>query len=183
MKQLTIPAFFLLLAFVAQAQGFTKIDAHARSTPFPQKQDTKALAQALSVGCTTEKEKVRAFFVWIADNIKYDIKSFENRSDTDPKEQEEKQNPQHVLRAKKAVCAGYSNLLIALCKESGIKALRVDGITKNYRGTVSRAGHAWCLVRADGTWGLIDATWGAGDVDFDEGRYHEHFKENYFFSP
>lgn len=173
----------LFWAITTHAQDFSKIDAQARSTPFPKKQDTRALAQALSKDCSTEKEKVRAYFVWIADNIKYDIKSFENRTDIDPEERKARQLPQRVLQTKKAVCEGYSNLFVALCTETGIKALKVEGITKNYKGIVSRAGHAWCIVRADGVWGLIDATWGAGTVDLDEGKYYEKFKEIYFFSP
>lgn len=180
-KTTLFAVFACIVLAKGQAQDFAKVDAQARSTPFPKGQDTRALAQALSEGCATEKEKVRAYFVWIANNIKYDIKSFENRGSADPQEQQDKQLPQRVLRTKKAVCAGYSNLLLALCEASGIKALRADGITKDYRGTVSRAGHAWCLVRADGVWGFIDATWGAGDVDLDKGKYHEHFKEIYFF--
>lgn len=175
---------FALLFFSVKlsAQDFSNVDAQARTTPFSKNQDIQQLADALSEGLTTEKEKVRAIFVWIADNIKYDVKTFENRGEAKPEEMAAKQAPTRVLKSKKAVCAGYANLFCALCKATGIEAIQVSGIFKDSEGRVSRTGHAWNLVRADGQWALIDATWGAGDVDPDKGKYHERFKEEFFFT-
>jgi hypothetical protein len=175
---------FALLLFSVQfsAQDFSKVDAQARATPSPKNQDIQQLADALSKGCATEKEKARAIYVWIADKIRYDVKSFEKRDDSDPAKTIAKQVPAQVLKSKKAVCAGYSNLFCALCKAAGIEAIQVTGISKNPEGRVSKTGHAWNLVRADGQWALLDATWGAGDVDPDKGKYHERFKEEFFFA-
>lgn len=174
---------WLVFSANLSAQDFSKIDAQARATPFPKNQSIQQLADALSEGLTTEKEKVRAIFVWIADNIRYDIKSFENRKKLEPAEYAALQAPAQVLKNKKAVCAGYSNLFAALCSASGIEAMVVTGISKNHKDRISRSGHAWNLVRADGQWGLIDATWGAGEVDPDEGEYTAKFNELFFFTP
>ena len=177
--------YLLSLPFLstAQVQDFTTIDAHARTVKYKYGQDISTLANALTAGATSEKEKIRAFFVWITDNIKYDIKTFENRKDLAAEKTMAMQQPTQVLKSKKAVCAGYSSLLIALCEAVNIKALEVTGITKNHKGKVSSTAHAWCLVQAKGEWGLIDPTWGAGVVDLDEGKYTEVFKEVYFFTP
>ncbi len=179
--------FFCLAIFLfniqLSAQDFTKVDAQARATAFPKNQDIKGLAKTLGTGLTTEKEKVRAIYVWITANIRYDVKSFENRKELDPEEKDALQEPAIVLKRKSAVCAGYSSLFCALCEAAGIEALVVTGITKNHKGRVSRIGHAWNLARTDGQWVLIDATWGAGDVDLDEGKYTARFKDSYFCMP
>ncbi|MEZ4943095.1 MAG: transglutaminase domain-containing protein [Saprospiraceae bacterium] len=164
------------------AQDFSEVDARARKTPFPKKQNIDQLAASLTEGLRTEKEKVRAFYVWITANIRYDVKTFENKREIDPTEKDALQAPEQVLRRKMGVCAGYANLFQALCDASDIEAIRVTGIVKNHRGRIPRIGHAWNLVRADSQWGLIDATWGAGDVDTDAGKYTPRFKEDYFFA-
>jgi len=179
------PALGALLLFVSiglSAQNFSNADALARSTPFPKKQDLSGLAQALGKGLSTEKEKVRAFYVWIAANIEYDIKTFENRKEIEYEEWREMQAPQQVLKSKRAVCDGYSNLFVALCETSDIAAFKVSGQVKNSKGRVARVSHAWVLVRADEQWGLADPTWGAGDVDADEGKYIKRFKADLFFT-
>lgn len=182
-KRTCVPlAFIFVSAIGLSAQNFATADEQARATPFPKKQDLTVLAQALGKGLETEKEKVRAFYVWIAANIEYDIKTFENRKEIEQEEWLAMQAPQQVLRSKRAVCDGYSNLLVALCKSSHIAAFKVAGYVKNSKGRVAKASHAWVLVRADGHWGLVDPTWGAGDVDADEGKYTKRFKEDFFFT-
>ncbi len=180
----------LLIAILAcfllgegRAQDFTKVDAHARSISFTTRQDIRALAQTLSEGCKTEKETARAFFVWIANNIEYDVKTYTTKDEIELKERIAQQMPYRVLRSKKAVCEGYSNLFVALCEAVDIQALKVTGITKDDLGKVSPEGHAWCLVRADGDWDLIDPTWGAGEVDDVENKYYKNFEEEHFFTP
>ena len=78
MRYLSAFYLFFFICTSIDAQDFTAIDAHARSIGISKKQDVEAVVQALTVNCKTETEKVRSFYVWIADNIKYDIKTFEN---------------------------------------------------------------------------------------------------------
>lgn len=182
-KNLRLP--LLLLALIASVHAFyaqtdySTIDARAREVAFPKGQNTNRLATDLTANLKTEKEKVRAIFVWITDNIKYDIKTAMDE-DAEAETVIEKQIPVNVLKAKKAVCAGYANLFDALCAAACIASLRVNGLSKNNRGRVSRIGHAWNVVRTDGDWGLIDATWGAGGVDEDDRSFTPHFNEQFF---
>ncbi len=174
---------FILISFSSlSAQNYTAIDAHARNTKAPRSHKVEDLALSLSAPCKTEKERVRAFYVWIADNIRYDISTFQQRKEIDPEERQELQMPQQVIKRKKAICMGYTNLLNDLCKSVGIKTIFVSGMSKNATGRVSRTAHAWSLVLADGEWGLIDATWGSGNVDIEEEKYTEMFKEEYFWT-
>ena len=164
------------------AQDYTKIDAHARSVPPPKNQDIKALAIALTEGCKTEKEKARSFFVWMAENIHYDVKLLENTGSVSPAKRHDWQDAEQVLKREKGLCEGYTNLFNALCQSVGIQSVAVGGVSRNERGTVSGLGHAWNLIIADGQWGLIDPTWGAGFVDTDNGKYREHLNDEFFFA-
>ena len=170
--QIKVNLFIVLLVSLllteSLAQDYARVDGYAQSVPFPEKQNIPALAKALSHDCKTEKETVRAFFIWIAENIQYDIKGAQNKEGAGLQERVARQTPRRVLQSKKGVCAGYSNLLVALCEAAGIQAFKVDGFTKDHDGKVSPKGHAWCLVRTDGAWGLIDPTWGAGEVSGDK---------------
>lgn len=163
------------------AQTFDRIDAIARQTRAPKDHSVEKLAASLAANCQSEKEKARAFFVWMAENIRYDIKTFEKSDDLSHEKWSLRQEPEQVIKTEKAVCAGYTRLYNALCHAVGMEALEVDGITKDQRGRVRQGGHAWSLVRADGQWYLVDATWGAGDVDIEERKYIAHFKPQYFF--
>ena len=165
----------------AHAQIFDRIDAMARQTRAPKDHSVEKLAASLAADCQSEKEKARAFFVWMAEHIRYDIKTFEKSDDLSHEKWSLRQQPEQVLKTEKAVCAGYTRLYNALCHAVGMEALEVDGITKDQRGRVRQSGHAWSLVRADGQWYLVDATWGAGDVDIEERKYIANFKPQYFF--
>lgn len=166
---------------ILSAQDYSKIDERARRIPVPGNGDVEQLAKALTEGCTTEKEKARSFFVWVSEHIHYDIELRENKDEISREKRKQLQEPQQVLKRKKAVCEGYTQLYNALCASAGMKALLVGGTSKNEKGTVSRVGHAWSLVCADGEWGLVDATWGSGVVDADEGKYVEKLNDKYFF--
>ena len=163
---------------IAQAD-FSKVDAHARSIPFPGKHNVAQLAGNLTAGLKTEKEKARAIFVWIAENIRYDVKTAID-DDAAADAVIERQQATAVLKSKKAICEGYSNLFDALCAAAGLNAVQASGFSKNRQGEVGSSGHAWNLVRTDGVWGLVDVTWGAGWVDEGDWKFHREFNERHF---
>jgi hypothetical protein len=167
-------------ALPAPAQEYTAIDEYARS--IGNTKEVASLAAALTKACTTEKEKVRCFYVWIADNIRYDIKSY---LDTEiPAEQYmAMQKPEQVLKRKKAVCEGYAQLFKALCDASGIACFKINGTTKDLSGQISDRGHSWNIVRVDSIWGAVDVTWGAGSVDTETQKFKQVLDERYFLPP
>lgn len=163
------------------AQEYTALDAESRSIPFPDAEDVPMLAANLTDGLGTEKEKVRAIYVWLTDKIRYDVRTAFDE-DAEAEEVVAKQQPQVVLKSKKAVCEGYANLFCELCDAAGLKSIKVTGMVKNHHGRIPRIGHAWNLVRADSVWGLIDATWGAGNVDDEAGEFTPQFNPEFFFA-
>lgn len=172
---------FLFFSWAVFCQSFDKVDSYVRDLDKFSKKDlsTTVISARVVAPFTSETEKVRAIFIWVTDNIKYDIKALEvNPKDRDPNDQ----NPDVVLKRGKAVCEGYANLFQELCSKAGIQSLLATGNTKRPNGSIPWIGHAWNLVKADGKWHHIDATWGAGYINEKE-KYVEEFDEKYFFTP
>ncbi len=174
---------FSLLTFspLLSAQDFAEVDEKARQVAFPKNQNVAQLAADLTKGLSTEKEKARAIYVWLTEHISYDVRTAFDE-DAEAEEVVAKQKSRVVLKSKKAVCEGYANLFCDLCSAAGVKAFRAVGPVKNMYGRIPRSGHAWNLVRADGQWGLVDATWGAGNVDDEAQKFARQFNPDFFFA-
>lgn len=138
---------------------FFKIDEFARKTPKQYEKDVDALAKYLVSGGQTDIEKVRALFTWVATHINYDVDGFNSGNYGDL-------SVESVLASKKAVCAGYSNLLKALCLAAGFESEDIAGYAKGYGykegDKFTETDHAWNAVKVEGTWKLFDATWASG---------------------
>ncbi|MFP4090707.1 MAG: transglutaminase domain-containing protein [Cyclobacteriaceae bacterium] len=160
---------------------YDKIDAHARNAPDKLVTDLDKLTAYLIKPAANEREKVRAFYVWISQNISYDVDLFRRYRPGVSLQI----TPADVLKQKKAVCQGYSDLLKAMCEIAGIEARVIPGYSKGFgnqnRTDFSNADHAWNAVRIGGEWQLIDATWGAGGLD-EKMKYISKFNDKYFLS-
>lgn len=118
---------------------------------------TKALVSGISDAST----KVKIIHDWICDNIAYDCNVFTDAG-AGP------QGFEAVLKKKKAVCAGYANLMAVMCGIVNIECEIVYGWSKgfNYPGYLwPESDHAWNAVKLGGRWKLIDVTWDAGFVE------------------
>lgn len=124
--------------------------------------DHYALTAAISFDQHGDRAKALAIYNWVTHNIKYDA-SFLQKF---PKPIEDKAG--HALKTGKAVCEGYSELFVLLCRDAGLKAVTIEGYSKDWifnngdRFYIPR--HAWAAVKIDGKWELVDATWGAGSI-------------------
>ena len=183
MKRLTcfLPLLFLFFSQAVFAQDFTAVDEHARNVPASKATSVEKLARHLTGQYSSEKEKARAIYVWMADNVKYSTATVSKRS-LSVEQRLKRQEPERVLRSKRAVCEGYSNLYMALCEAAGLKALTVTGYTKLPDGKIAPVGHAWNLVRINNKWNIIDATWGAGGIDGQNGKYIKSLSDEFFMA-
>lgn len=166
----------------APAEAFAAVDAHALAAPEEAEGSPEALAGYLCGPWKSETDKARALYRWIADRIDYTL-------DTAPSGgAEPRAGPSSVLKSRRAICQGYSDLFAALARAAGLEAETVAGYAKGlgYEAGDSFAGrrpdHAWNAVKADGAWRLVDCTWGAGAADPD-GRYRKRFEPYYFCTP
>jgi hypothetical protein len=179
MKKLSLllVAFFFLSALHAQ-DTFEKVDSFAQNFKKEFK-DPSELAKELTAPFTTDREKARAIYTWVASNIRYDLKKFKshkgaehfrakNKQELEKKMQEAREHEiVSTLRNKKGVCEDYSMLVEKMCDAVGLECEVVSGNDRSLRGHSAK--HAWNAIKFDSTWHLVDATWGAGYVDDDEG--------------
>jgi hypothetical protein len=140
---------------------FAQVSVKQKSIPDSKAKSVKKLAAALTKDSCSDYDKAKRIYDWITANIKYDVWRYEHF-------RWQETTPKQTLRRRKALCAGYSLLFQALCKEAGIKAWVVEGYDKhpNYRTNEPYffEEHAWNVFQVDGINHLVDATWGSGGI-------------------
>ena len=141
------------------------------------------LANQITAGISDDYEKVRAVHDWVAENIYYDIDSFESGDygEVDAKS---------VLRTKKSVCEGYANIMAALLRSLDIPTRKQAGyalgeaLNKEWDAiTISTTdtNHTWNEVFVNGRWIIIDATWDSPN-EYRNGAYvkADYIRDTYF---
>jgi len=161
---------------------YATIDNHVRLCPKSIKEDADALVEYFEEVTETDIEKARAIYVWLTDNIGYDVYSINNDKYGD-------NSAAGVLRSKKSVCAGFAALYEYLGLKMGLDIRQVSGFSKGvgYEPGMSFIGtdsdHAWNMIKIDGEWRVFDATWGEGHGKLDNnGKLHsiKEFDDNWF---
>ncbi|HHH52329.1 MAG TPA: hypothetical protein ENK91_01605 [Bacteroidetes bacterium] len=187
---------FLLVSLTPfiKAGEFDNVDKYARS--IHKTSDYKTLTKKLVASFKTDKEKARAIYVWITDNIRYDwnkfIKGNNKRQRIQGRSKKEIQLKKQKLKEKKinkvyssgkGVCEDYSMLFEAMCRIAGVKSAYIRGYTRTNSNSMrfpTNSKHAWNAIQLGGKWYLIDATWGAGYVT--NGRFHKKFEDGFFMT-
>lgn len=129
----------------------------------------KQLAKEITAGKSTERDKAKAIYEYVAKTVAYDVEKLEtdnfNWDDSALK----------TLDLKTGVCQDYSYLTIALLRASDIEARFVEGMA---RGGWWPSKHAWVEANLEGEWITMDPTWGSGYVDDD--KFVAKYDEKYF---
>lgn len=118
---------------------------------------------------STDRETAKKLQDWEASKLKYDRNAYriikglyyddslyvsvdftEENMDT----ADASQDAFGALASGLSVCGGYANLYTLLLRNAGIPAFQVSGYL-----TQAQMGHAWNIVRMDGTWLYADPTW------------------------
>ncbi|MER2009350.1 MAG: transglutaminase domain-containing protein [Psychrobacillus sp.] len=123
------------------------------------------LANSLTKGKTSELEKSKAIYDFVASTISYDVVKFQN---DDFKWDD---SALKTLNSQTGVCQDYAYLTIALLRASNIEARFVEGYTTDR--------HAWVEAKVDDRWVTMDPTWGAGYLN-DNKEFIASFSEDYF---
>lgn len=103
-------------------------------------------------GGMTDLEKETAIYRWLVNNVNYDYTHQDILAET-PRVSYE---PYGGLVARSAVCLGYATSFQLLCDLAGVECITVVGACFN-----SEEHHGWNMVRLDGEWYCVDATWDA----------------------
>lgn len=107
----------------------------------------------LSLDGKSDYEKIKAIYDYICANVEYDYDHLNDSSYT------LKCTAYAALINKTAVCQGYAGLLYRLALEAGVDCRMITG-------TGNGGGHAWNIVKLDGKYYNVDATWDAGETEY-----------------
>jgi hypothetical protein len=154
--------FFFLILFCSQLQTMAQQTEAIPANPIPDTYTVSVenMSTYIRQNFGSDTARIRAIYDWVTTHISYDVARFLARNNgpaTQPPAAAE------VLQARTAVCQGYAELFVALCKGAGIEAMSIGGYSKQ-QGKVSEVGHAWVAALLDNEWYLFDPTWGAGIV-------------------
>jgi hypothetical protein len=172
--------------------SFYSIDWNVRNIEAP---TVDSLAKKLCAPYTTELEKTRAIFSWIAQHIAYNIGIYNagkgyrqvkyvfDPADTISSKPATEQTAERVLRRRVAVCDGYAKLFKTLCDYAGVESEVILGYGKCYleKDEKFRTNHTWNAVRIDSVWHLLDVTWASGFVTYGN-QFVPHMDESYFLT-
>lgn len=186
-------------SYTITAQKYTAIDNAVRQYP-KHFSNAKQLAMRISSDFSTEEDRVRAAFSWIAFNITYDIK-LQIAQSTDQQiafyytSEEERQMKQikfqrdltnKTIKSGMGVCQGYAALFHTVCDFMGIECLDIAGTSKSNTGNIGllpkASDHVWNAVKVWGEWKLMDITWAAGAMDGRTNRFVRDFNDAYYFT-
>lgn len=193
----TFVLLLLLVSSTAFSQDYTRIDnlvqAYPKSFSNPQK-----LSDKINADFTTEIDKVRAAYTWIAHNIKYDLNAYKSGSnmiaysysgEADRLAKEQKYRLEYAektMRTKKGVCQDYSALFHVVCDQIGVKCIDIIGTSKSHPAQIGKlpkaSDHEWNAVKIGDKWKLIDVTWASGSVDTQTGKFQSDFNGGYFLT-
>jgi transglutaminase/protease-like cytokinesis protein 3 len=175
-----IVTVLLFLAWSLVLNSQTRNDAYQRvdrkiaehSSSFDQNAVSE-LVKFIKENFSTKTEKLRASFVWIANNFDYDVENmFATREYFDSQELIDA-----LLENRKGVCAHFAYLFSEIGNQLGIKTVVISGYTKQ-RGVVDTLSHAWNASLIDSVWYLFDPTWGTGYVN--DNKFTRRLNNDYF---
>ncbi|WOO80755.1 Kyphoscoliosis peptidase [Vanrija pseudolonga] len=166
-------------------RDFSQPDHYAASYPrasLPAHDAVGYLAEALCDPFPSATDKARAIFTWFHYNVAYDVAMFCSGNLRG-------MSPEETIRTGMAVCQGYADTFAAIAQRAGLECVVVSGHGKGagikdwVQGEpIPRmdSNHAWNAVRIEGGWKLVDACWGAGNIDLAAQTYDAHFNPIHF---
>jgi transglutaminase/protease-like cytokinesis protein 3 len=180
--------FLLITTQLSFSQDYKSVDSIVKNYPKAFKSIEK-FAKKIESDFTTDIEKTRAAYYWISNNVSYDYKSANSvRSsgyhyyDDSELKKVQLEYAENVLKEKKSVCEGYSQLLKYVLEQLEVKCEVIDGYAKTEVKEIGKIkneeNHAWNAVYLNEKWQLIDATWSTGNEENNPGYFN--FNDAYF---
>jgi len=171
MKKLLLLFLLIGLSVLIKAQKskkFLRVDKTMHLIPDSSTYSTQGIAGYINTEFFNQKDKARAIFIWIAENINYD---YENMyADLNMTSDE-------ILKSRKGICRDFTQLFSEIAFSVGIKTHTITGYTRKKK-LVDYNMHSWCGLYIDSVWYLIDPTWGAGSIIDD--HYTRKINNDYF---
>jgi hypothetical protein len=146
----------IFLGGTLYSQNLKEVDSLIQVMKYDKSLSLDELTIKITKPFKNNTDKTRAIFDWIADNIEYDYKDYEDNTITNKQVQ-----PDVVFQKRKGVCEGYSNLFRYMLDYCDIENEVIRGYGRNNLKTifVNKPNHAWNSVKLNGKWYLFDVTW------------------------
>lgn len=112
-----------------------------------------AVLEQLLTDSMTGYEKEEAVYAWLVSNVSYDYDHYSLFVQVS----QDSYTPYNPLVEGKGVCLGFATAFQLLMDMAGVECITVVGAAFE-----SREDHAWNMVRLEGVWYCVDATWDAG---------------------
>ncbi len=161
----------------------------------------KMFAAKLNFDYSSNEDKVAALYYWVTNNISFDEKCF--FSDKKKyyynfryKTKEEKcakiqkadnEIAEKTFAKRSGTSRGFALLFKKLCDNSGIECAVISGSTKTSFNSIGkkpgRGDHIWNAVKLRGEWQLVDVTFGAGVLNYDQECFIKGYNEVYYLTP
>ncbi|HNP23128.1 MAG TPA: transglutaminase domain-containing protein [Panacibacter sp.] len=162
------------------------------------KESPADFAKRLTVNDSTDKQKVTSIFLWITNNIAYNVRSLQNGKTNNAgywlEEDNDSSSPlkplnlriaENIFARRTAVCDGYARLFKVMCDAIGVRCEIVTGFGRVSAGRFGpnfRSNHKWNVVFLDTAWFLLDATWASGYINY-KNEFEWHYNGHYFLTP
>lgn len=144
------------------------------------KEQLKLIVKDVTTGIESDYEKARALEKYVAENFCYDLDAREGTTDL------ESISVDTVLRERRSVCLGISNLYMALLEAAEIKAVNIRGAViyseTPFALPTEGQNHEWVAFyyEEEERWVWTDPVWG-GLGDYKKGKYYPgKYNGNYF---
>ena len=178
---------------ITQLIANKELKAYAQAKPRTHLKTVKDLGDYLSKCpyARNETEKAWLVFLWITENITYDVDTFQKRAMA--KSTNQKIDLQSCLTSGMGISLAYAELFAYLITQvAQIESMSTNGYSKGFNYKIGsklvREDHRWNVIRlpsGDGVvykWHYVDVTWAAGYVTRDF-KFVKDFNPYYFATP
>jgi hypothetical protein len=135
---------------------------HLTSSPPKLTITHEGMAKYLASFSNEPVEMAALIYLWIANNITYDLSALQIK-DVDI-------SPENVFKTGRSISAGYAKLFQSMAHAVKIKTEFIHGYGKQFDFVAGsklseESKHAWNAINLYGKWYFIDCTWSAGHCD------------------
>ncbi|GAA4460992.1 hypothetical protein GCM10023093_04820 [Nemorincola caseinilytica] len=157
------------------ASEYATIDKKALEIPAGEATTTQGVARYINSGFGTQKEKIRAIFIWTASSFEYDVDNMYALNF----HEKEQDKIDKIMRLRKGICENYAAVFHDLCQKCGLTSWLIGGYTR-HNGQTSDLPHQWCAAQVDGQYYIFDPTWGSGYIS--NNKFTRRIDNTYFMS-
>ena len=187
----------VLVVFLFQivySQNYSTVDNLV--SKYPSRFDSlDNLANKINIDFQSDELKVRALFIWLVKNMKYNVnyshhKSLEMNvfySEYQKKRflsQRRKSKITSIWKSMHGDCSDFTYIFEELCKLINVECVTIKGISKNNVDLIGTdiflKNHAWNGVKINNEWKLIDLAWASG---YDTNLFPINKTNDFYFFP